>query len=110
MCIFTDLCGLPRVVGPCSGSFRQWFYDSRSDRCYEFDYGGCQGNPNRFNNEPECQQRCQRQRPATTAPPVAVTEYVPAYSPPDQPGAKLCNTIHIFTLWASHRIVILLNI
>ncbi|XP_046445127.1 papilin-like isoform X2 [Daphnia pulex] len=61
-----DVCILPRVVGPCSGSFRQWYYDAGSDNCYEFDYGGCQGNPNRFNNAQECQNRCQRVRPITT--------------------------------------------
>lgn len=61
-----DVCILPRVVGPCSGSFRQWYYESGSDSCHEFDYGGCQGNPNRFNNAQECQNRCQRVRPITT--------------------------------------------
>ena len=70
-----DVCILPRVVGPCSGSFRQWYYDSARDSCYEFDYGGCQGNPNRFNNAHECQQRCQRVR----APPTTTTTESPYY-------------------------------
>ncbi|XP_071454258.1 papilin isoform X2 [Hetaerina americana] len=55
-----DVCVLPRVVGPCSGSFQQWYYDQDSDRCYPFDYGGCQGNRNRFNDRESCEQRCQR--------------------------------------------------
>ncbi|XP_042856111.1 papilin-like, partial [Penaeus japonicus] len=41
-----DLCQLPRVVGPCSGSFRQFFYDAARDECFDFDYGGCQGDKN----------------------------------------------------------------
>ena len=66
-----DVCILPRVVGPCSGSFRQWYYDAGTDSCYEFDYGGCQGNPNRFNSAHECQSRCARVKPTLTeAPPV----------------------------------------
>lgn len=66
-----DICNLPRVVGPCSGSFRQWYYDSGTDRCYEFDYGGCQGNPNRFNNGDDCERRCQKVRPIPTTTTVA---------------------------------------
>ena len=81
-----DVCILPRVVGPCSGSFRQWFYDAATDRCYEFDYGGCQGNPNRFNNAQECQQRCQRapvEVTTTTAyPPTQISQY----TTPSQPS------------------------
>ena len=62
-------------MGPCSGSFRQWYYDAAGDNCYEFDYGGCQGNPNRFNNAYECQQRCQRTRtPSTVSPPYVYPE------------------------------------
>lgn len=77
-----DVCILPRVVGPCSGSFRQWYYDAGTDGCYEFDYGGCQGNPNRFNNAEECQNRCQRVRPVTTS--STETPYVPYPRQPDR--------------------------
>ncbi|XP_069951755.1 papilin isoform X1 [Cherax quadricarinatus] len=55
-----DICQLPLVIGPCSGSFRQFYYDGSSDECYEFDYGGCQGNKNRFDSKHLCQQRCKR--------------------------------------------------
>ena len=44
----TDICTLPRVVGPCSGSFSQFYYDHERDQCFQFDYGGCQGNKNRY--------------------------------------------------------------
>ncbi|KAK4313128.1 hypothetical protein Pmani_015500 [Petrolisthes manimaculis] len=66
-----DICQLPRVVGPCAGSFRQYYYDSSSDQCYEFDYGGCQGNKNRFDSLHHCQQRCKRTQDVltTTEPP-----------------------------------------
>ncbi|XP_063603126.1 papilin-like [Penaeus indicus] len=62
-----DLCDLPRVVGPCSGSFRQYFYEKERDQCFEFDYGGCQGNKNRFDSLRLCQQRCQRREDKTTS-------------------------------------------
>ena len=52
------MCTLPRVVGPCSGSLRQYYYDIQLGRCLEFDYSGCQGNDNKFNSLRECAQRC----------------------------------------------------
>ncbi|XP_045125730.1 papilin-like isoform X4 [Portunus trituberculatus] len=54
-----DVCTLPRVVGPCSGSFKQYYYDSSTNQCFDFDYGGCEGNANRFDNIQHCEQRCQ---------------------------------------------------
>ncbi|XP_068234682.1 papilin isoform X9 [Palaemon carinicauda] len=70
-----DVCKLPRVVGPCSGSFRQYYYDSDADECYEFDYGGCQGNKNRFDALHLCQQRCKQKQHV-------VTTTTSAYTPP----------------------------
>ena len=49
---------MPRVVGPCSGSMTQWYYDRSTDTCHEFDYGGCQGNANRFNDRRQCEEHC----------------------------------------------------
>nr|CAD7426582.1 unnamed protein product [Timema monikensis] len=61
-----DKCILPRVVGPCSGSIQQWYYEQRSNNCEEFDYGGCQGNANRFNDRQECEESCKRGVPEIT--------------------------------------------
>nr|CAD7588891.1 unnamed protein product [Timema genevievae] len=61
-----DKCILPRVVGPCSGSIQQWYYEQHSDSCEEFDYGGCQGNANRFNDRQECEESCKRGVPEIT--------------------------------------------
>ncbi|CAG0912271.1 unnamed protein product [Notodromas monacha] len=76
-------CSLPKVVGPCSGKFKQWHYEPARDRCFEFDYGGCQGNKNRFDSEATCLQSCQRETPTiqttpevtTVAPVSSTTEY-----------------------------------
>lgn len=48
------------MQGPCRGDFRQWYYDKNSDRCFQFRYGGCQGNMNRFNDPQSCEARCVR--------------------------------------------------
>ncbi|XP_066902314.1 papilin [Halyomorpha halys] len=53
-----DVCTLPRVIGPCDSTIRQWHYDEATQSCQAFDYGGCQGNGNRFDSEEECRNRC----------------------------------------------------
>ncbi|KAL3188602.1 hypothetical protein MRX96_022604 [Rhipicephalus microplus] len=58
-----DVCTLPKVQGPCSGTFIQWFYDTETDRCHEFTYGGCQGNANRFNDREACEKKCRKGAP-----------------------------------------------
>lgn len=47
-------------VGPCNGEQIQWYYNKDTDTCEEFNYGGCQGNDNRFNDRGSCEQRCKR--------------------------------------------------
>ncbi|XP_054258197.1 papilin isoform X2 [Macrosteles quadrilineatus] len=77
-----DLCSLPQVVGPCDGVEPQYYYDQRTDSCYPFDYGGCQGNTNRFASVAECEQRCRR------APPIPPTSAPTA--PPAPPRNNIC--------------------
>ena len=73
------------MVGPCNGFFRQWYYDAGSDDCHAFDYGGCQGNPNRFNNAQECQQRCQRLPRISTTEAPAISADLDLYTTPSLP-------------------------
>lgn len=67
-----DLCQLPKIEGPCRGDFRQWYYDPNSDSCFQFRYGGCQGNSNRFNDQLSCESRCRRRVITTAASPLIV--------------------------------------
>lgn len=69
-----DQCQLPKVEGPCRGDFRQWYYDKNSDRCFQFRYGGCQGNTNRFNDRQSCEVRCVRNVVTTAASPLTFTQ------------------------------------
>ncbi|XP_050439361.1 papilin isoform X2 [Adelges cooleyi] len=71
-----DICILPKVEGPCRGDFRQWYYDRSSDRCFQFRYGGCQGNTNRFNDRQSCEGRCVRN--PTSATTVSQSAVVPS--------------------------------
>ncbi|XP_052695986.1 BPTI/Kunitz domain-containing protein-like [Crassostrea angulata] len=53
-----DVCTLPAVTGPCRANRRRFYYNSVSDLCELFRYGGCQGNRNNFPSLQAYQQRC----------------------------------------------------
>lgn len=52
-------CHLPEAPGPCRGLVTRYFFDSRSQQCRNFYYGGCFGNANNFRSMAECQAKCQ---------------------------------------------------
>lgn len=58
------------MIGPCNGFVKQFYYDRRTDSCYEFEYSGCQGNKNRFQDRESCERKCKRETAVTvtTAP------------------------------------------
>lgn len=51
-------CRLPLVAGPCKKLVPLWAFDSTQGKCVTFNYGGCQGNGNRFYSEKECKEYC----------------------------------------------------
>eukprot|EP00094_Tigriopus_californicus_P005670 TCALIF_05465-PA protein Name:"Similar to Ppn Papilin (Drosophila melanogaster)" AED:0.16 eAED:0.17 QI:0/0/0/0.82/0.81/0.82/34/0/2463 len=55
-----DVCELPKIVGPCGGREEQFWYDKEKDDCFTFDWGGCQGNRNRFASRQFCEAACKR--------------------------------------------------
>lgn len=46
-------------LGPCTGSFFRYFYNSSIDDCASFHYGGCDGNENNFHTLFACRALCQ---------------------------------------------------
>ncbi|XP_058051172.1 kunitz-type protease inhibitor 2 isoform X2 [Ahaetulla prasina] len=55
-----DRCHSPKMVGPCRASFHRWWYNTTSQMCQEFTFGGCRGNANNFFSEQDCFQTCIR--------------------------------------------------
>lgn len=38
--------------------FERYYFDTESNQCKKFIYGGCGGNGNNFNSEEECENKC----------------------------------------------------
>ena len=53
-----DVCSLPLHPGPCMGYMPRWFYNSKTEECESFIYGGCQANANNFESEEKCKNTC----------------------------------------------------
>ena len=53
-----DVCELPPSPGPCRAAFRRYFYNSTSEQCEQFIYGGCRGNANNFETQESCIAGC----------------------------------------------------
>uniref|UniRef100_A0A0K8R4Y2 Putative salivary kunitz domain protein n=1 Tax=Ixodes ricinus TaxID=34613 RepID=A0A0K8R4Y2_IXORI len=51
-------CTLLPDDGPCRALIERYYYDSVTGTCHKFLYGGCEGNGNNFDTEPECIKKC----------------------------------------------------
>ncbi|KAL0809738.1 hypothetical protein ABMA28_011244 [Loxostege sticticalis] len=56
---FNPVCEQPLKTGPCRASFKSYGYNTTTEKCQQFTYGGCQGNENRFDTLEECQDACE---------------------------------------------------
>ncbi|XP_065281484.1 papilin-like [Dermacentor albipictus] len=53
-----DTCHLPKKAGPCFGYFPRYYYNTTTNSCEQFIYGGCQGNANNFETLEKCESVC----------------------------------------------------
>ena len=58
MC-YADVCKLSFMSGLCDKNEKRWFFNSTSNQCESFTYGGCFGNENNFKNNYTCSKTCQ---------------------------------------------------
>ncbi|XP_065332270.1 papilin isoform X3 [Cloeon dipterum] len=53
-----EFCLQPPEEGQCKKYVNRWYYDRNEGFCKEFNYGGCEGNQNRYRSKQECEQKC----------------------------------------------------
>ncbi|CAF1458827.1 unnamed protein product [Adineta steineri] len=53
-----SFCKLSRDMGPCRAAKHRFYYDSATNECKCFTYGGCRGNQNNFRSLHKCQKTC----------------------------------------------------
>lgn len=54
----TKDCTSPKVTGRCRMFLDRWFYNTATNKCESFVYGGCDANGNNFKTEEECKKTC----------------------------------------------------
>lgn len=52
-------CNLPLEEGNCSQIISKWYYDANLKYCLQFNFTGCNGNENRFENRLQCAEICE---------------------------------------------------
>ncbi|XP_004082407.1 kunitz-type protease inhibitor 1 isoform X1 [Oryzias latipes] len=45
-------------TGTCRDTQTMWYYDPYKQKCFRFNYGGCEGNENRFDSQDKCKTTC----------------------------------------------------
>lgn len=56
--IFVVRCTELPDTGSCRDSLTKWYYNPVKQECSRFNYGGCQGNENRFDSQESCMKYC----------------------------------------------------
>ena len=51
-------CSLQPDPGPCEALTVRYFWNPNTRQCEEFNYGGCEGNPNNFLDRKSCESQC----------------------------------------------------
>ncbi|CAB1346530.1 unnamed protein product, partial [Coregonus sp. 'balchen'] len=97
-------CHLEEAPGPCRGLVTRYFFDSQSQECKHFYYGGCFGNANNFKSMKECQARCQNPENANVAHKLDVTPKleVTVPEPTSKPNGQPLKVTGEFALSTSH--------
>lgn len=60
-----ETCQQQQYQGTCRDFVVKWFYNSSSQVCERFWYGGCDGNANNFDDEDDCRRTCLQAAPRT---------------------------------------------
>lgn len=69
-----ELCDLAPLPGGCDQNETKWYFDPYTSECQTFEYTGCYGNKNNFDDKRSCERACHhRMGSQETYPPVHTT-------------------------------------
>ena len=60
------ICSLPLKQGNCKAYKPRFYYNSQSQKCEKFIFGGCQGNENNFPTFRDCVKKCAEEQPSSS--------------------------------------------
>ena len=60
------ICSLPLKQGNCKAFKPRFYYNSQSQKCEKFIFGGCQGNENNFPTFRDCVKKCAEEQPSSS--------------------------------------------
>uniref|UniRef100_A0A915KL08 BPTI/Kunitz inhibitor domain-containing protein n=1 Tax=Romanomermis culicivorax TaxID=13658 RepID=A0A915KL08_ROMCU len=60
---YNNVCKQPIERGFCKMYYRSYGYNTTTERCQQFAFGGCDGNENNFETERGCERVCVRKKP-----------------------------------------------
>eukprot|EP00054_Salpingoeca_dolichothecata_P028024 m.209432 g.209432 ORF g.209432 m.209432 type:complete len:1116 (-) comp26104_c0_seq3:129-3476(-) len=53
-----DICHQPQQAGDCKAALPRYYFNTKTEKCELFSYGGCGGNDNNFKTAQECEKQC----------------------------------------------------
>ncbi|XP_071181081.1 protease inhibitor-like [Mytilus edulis] len=53
-----NVCNQRKDSGPCGETDIRFFFNSKTEQCEEFTFGGCKGNANNFRTKEVCIKHC----------------------------------------------------
>ncbi|NXI32269.1 TFPI1 inhibitor, partial [Sterrhoptilus dennistouni] len=83
-----SFCAMKADDGPCKAIHIRYFFNIKSRKCEEFEYGGCHGNENNFLTLEECQEKC-----------VATGQYPFSYPSTNSSFASLISHSQTIRIW-----------
>ncbi|XP_041035272.1 kunitz-type protease inhibitor 2-like [Carcharodon carcharias] len=57
-----EQCNAPKKVGDCKAAIPRWYFDTQTQTCQLFIYGGCRGNKNNYKSKEKCLATCAGQK------------------------------------------------
>ncbi|CRL07350.1 CLUMA_CG020329, isoform A [Clunio marinus] len=87
------LCDLAPLYGRCSENITRWYFDAYTQECQEFEFSGCYGNKNNFEDKRSCEYACRRPDETRTSEAQTIQTARPTSRPAPQPEERVSEDV-----------------